>query len=113
MQEAANDLVKTEDDEIGEEHEGERRKEEQTGEEGGPALMEEVGGGVGTPEQGVGEVVGVAGGGEGAVVLNGEEQGEAGMLQEEVRALKGDGERCRRPGLKAEEVLLGSLSWLW
>lgn len=61
MQEAASDLVKTEEDEIGEEHGGERRKE------GGPALTEEVGdkeeggagGGVGTPEQGVGEVVGV------------------------------------------------------
>lgn len=44
--------------------------------------------------------------------MNGEEQGEAGML-EEVRALKGDGERCLRPGLKAGEVLLISLSWLW
>lgn len=67
MQDAASDLVKTEEDEIGEEHEGERRKEEDIGEEGGPALTEEVGdkegggagGGVGTPEQGVGEVVGV------------------------------------------------------
>lgn len=43
------------------------------------------------------------------MVLKGEEQGEAGTL-EEVMARKGDGERCRRPGLKA---LLGSLSWAW
>lgn len=43
------------------------------------------------------------------MVLKGEEQGEAGML-EEVMARKGDGERCRRPGLKA---LLGSLSRAW
>lgn len=137
MQEAANDLVKTEDD-MEEEPEGERRKEDETGEEGGAALMEEVGdkaggGAVDTPEQGVGEVVGVgctrdmllkdktmlcdisfaeAGGGEGAVALNGEERGEAGLL-EEVSALKGDGERCLRLVLKAGEVLLRSLSWPW
>lgn len=63
MQEAANDLVKTEEDEIGDEHEGERRKEDDMGEEGGPALMDEVGdkeeGAVVPPEEGVGEVAGV------------------------------------------------------
>lgn len=65
MQEAANDLLKTEEDEIGEEHEGERRKEDGIGEEGGPALMDEVGdkeeegGAVVPPEEGVGEVAGV------------------------------------------------------
>lgn len=64
MQEAANDLLKTEEDEIGEEHEGERRKEDDIGEEGGPALMDEVGdkdeeGAVVPPEEGVGEVAGV------------------------------------------------------
>lgn len=67
MQEAANDLVKTEEDEIGEEHEGERRNEDDIGEEGGPALMDEVGdkeeeeegGAVVPPEEGVGEVAGV------------------------------------------------------
>lgn len=67
MQEAANDLVKTEEDEIGEEHEGELRKEEDIGEEGGPALMDEVGdkeeeeeeGAVVPPEEEVGEVAGV------------------------------------------------------
>lgn len=60
MQEAANDLVKTEEDATGEEH-----REECEIEDGGPALMDEVGDGeeeaeaAVTPEEGVGEVAGV------------------------------------------------------
>lgn len=41
--------------------------------------------------------------------MKGEGQGDVGTL-EEVRALKGDGERCLRLGLKAAGVLLSS--WL-
>lgn len=64
MQEAAKDLVKTEEDEIGEEHEEERRKEDGMVEEGGPDLIDDVGDteeelGVDTLEDGAGEVAGV------------------------------------------------------
>lgn len=34
-------------------------------------------------------------------------------MLEGLRALKGDGERCLRPGLTAAGVLTSSLSWPW
>lgn len=131
IQEAAKDLVNAEEEATGEEHGGERREEdlpEEEEEEAGEGEEEEAGGAcieVPLPEEGIGEKRGRAletvfrevssadtvVAEDAGAPLNGEEQGGGRTEEEEEgRALTGEGERCLRLGLKAEEDVVRSVS---
>lgn len=131
IQEAAKDLVNAEEEATGEEHGGERREEdlpEEEEEEAGEGEEEEAGGAcieVPLPEEGIGEKRGRAletvfrevssadtvVAEDAGAPLNGEEQGGGRTEEEEEgRALTGEGERCLRLGLKAEEAVVRSVS---
>lgn len=120
--------MNVEEEEMGEEHGGERREEGSVEEGGGPALMdkecpeEEAGvkaevvagekaGGDFTEETVLRELSSAnKGGGEDTgVILNGEEQEGAWAMEGET-GNAGEVERCLRLGLKAERALLTSVS---